>query len=94
MKTSNFKVFVNSSLLLFIHLTLLGTMAALQLTILSDDEDESSNNSKGSSVGKKRKQQTHTKHEDTDTSNEDESADEMDGNFEFGGLLVSVIIYI
>ena len=65
-------------------------MAALQLTILSDDEDESSNNNKGSSVGKKRKQQATNKHEDTDTSNDDESADEMDGNFEFGGLLVSV----
>lgn len=65
-------------------------MAALQLTILSDDEDESSNKNKGSSVGKRRKQQTNTKQEDTDTSNDDESADEMDGNFEFGGLLVSL----
>ena len=81
------------------RVVLYGTMAALLPTILSDDEDEAANKAasiKKSSIGggskktKKRKQQSVSQDEESDG----DDAEEMDGDFEFGGLLVrSIIMY-
>ena len=67
-------------------------MAALLPTILSDDEEEESSSIKGSSGGhavnkstKKRKKSPVT---DNVSDDDGSTADEMDGDFEFGGLLV------
>ena len=65
-------------------------MAALLPTILSDDEDDGilTNKPDGKNKNKKssRKERIHS--DNDDVSNES-SADEMDGDFEFGGMLVS-----
>ena len=69
-------------------------MAALLPTILSDDEEESSSikGTGGRIANKSTKKQK--KSSDTDNVSDEEyddgsTADEMDGDFEFGGLLVS-----
>lgn len=73
-------------------------MAALLPTILSDDEAAEISSSKFNSNGKKKKsskessvKQTKTlKIKVVDSDDDGESSnDEMDGDFEFGGLLVS-----
>jgi hypothetical protein len=65
-------------------------MAALLPTILSDDEDSaliSKKESKGK--GKKSKKEVIA---ETDDESKASSGDEMDGDFEFGGMLVSFLV--
>jgi hypothetical protein len=67
-------------------------MAALLPTILSEDEDEHVISSKNQSEKKSKKPKTareETTESDDDTSKAS-SGDEMDGDFEFGGMLVGV----
>ena len=78
----------------FIILTL--TMAALLPTILSDDEAEydvttkSNSSSKKKRASEKKVKQTKTPKIKVDGDDDgDSSNDEMDGDFEFGGILVS-----
>jgi hypothetical protein len=64
-------------------------MAALLPTILSDDEESALISKKESkSKGKKSKKEV-VAGEDTDDESKASSGDEMDGDFEFGGMLVS-----
>ena len=70
-------------------------MAALLPTILSDDEDESSSiKGSGGRIANKSTKKQKKSPPDTDNVSDEEyddgsTADEMDGDFEFGGLLVS-----
>jgi hypothetical protein len=66
-------------------------MAALLPTILSEDEDEHVISSKNQS--KKKSKEPKTAREETesdDDTSKASSGDEMDGDFEFGGMLVGV----
>lgn len=71
-------------------------MAALLPTILSDDEAEydvttkSNSSSKKKRASEKKAKQTKTPKINVDSDDDgDSSNDEMDGDFEFGGILVS-----
>ena len=70
-------------------------MAALLPTILSDDEE--TNNIVGKSITKKKSKKVAPPIERSDDDGSDDdgasSADEMDGDFEFGGLLVSAACF-
>lgn len=75
------------------------TMAALLPTILSDDEAEFSTTKSISDGKKKRSKKTKTPSEpklkiDDSDGEGDSSDDEMDGDFEFGGVLVSSTSHI
>ena len=75
-------------------LKLITTMAALLPTILSDDEAEFSTTQSNSDGKKKRSKKTKTPSEpklkiDYSEDEGNSSNDEMDSDFEFGGLLVS-----
>ena len=67
-------------------------MAALLPTILSDDEEEVNDNLIGSRAKKKQKKEKPGNDDVSDDGGES-SSDEMDGDFEFGGLLVSWCIH-
>lgn len=68
------------------------TMAALLPTILSDDEDDNRINVKKQSDKKKAKKSKVAKEkvDSEDDASAASSGDEMDGDFEFGGLLVRI----
>lgn len=71
-------------------------MAALLPTILSEDEDEHVISSKNQSKKKSKKPKTareETTESDDDTSKAS-SGDEMDGDFEFGGMLVGIFLFL
>ena len=66
-------------------------MAALLPTILSDDDEEESSSIKGSgghAVNKSTKKRKKSPVTDNVSDDDGSTADEMDGDFEFGGLLV------
>ena len=66
-------------------------MAALLPTILSDDDEEESSSIKGSgghAVNKSTKKRKKSPVTDDISDDDGSTADEMDGDFEFGGLLV------
>ena len=69
------------------HTTAPLTMAALLPTILSDEEDENVISTKKS--GKKKAKTHKAQIESDDEQSKASSGDEMDGDFEFGGMLVS-----
>lgn len=64
------------------------TMAALLPTILSDDEDSALTPKKDS---KKKSKKSKIEELQSDDESRASSGDEMDGDFEFGGMLVSSV---
>lgn len=80
-------------------------MAALLPTILSDDEEETNavvvaKSSSGSGVGNKKRARKQHHNDPNDDGNSSSSSDgesttdEMDGDFEFGGLLVRIVLLL
>ena len=68
------------------------SMAALLPTILSDDDEVELDNRDVGGSKKRARNKKESKEAPSDTENEDDGGsinDEMDGDFEFGGLLVS-----
>lgn len=86
-KASKPSIFLQQTTLSFIDII----MAALLPTILSDDDDEESSSIKGSGgrvVNKSKKKRKKSPVTDNVSDDDGSTADEMDGDFEFGGLLV------